>query len=44
MKNGLIKQTKLDGVNTFGSLVIALFSVAAVLYVMATAFTGGGVA
>ncbi len=42
--NGLIKHTKLDGVNYFGSLAIALFSISAVIYVMATAFTGGGVA
>jgi hypothetical protein len=42
--NGLIKPTKLDGVNAFASLTIALFSVSAVLYVLATAFTGGGVA
>jgi hypothetical protein len=42
--NGLIKPTKLDGVNFFGSLTIALFSISAVVYVMATAFTGGGVA
>jgi len=34
--NGLIKQTKLDGLTSFGSLAIALFSVASVLYVMAT--------
>jgi hypothetical protein len=33
--NGLIKQTKLDGLNAFGSLAIALFSVASVIYVMA---------
>jgi hypothetical protein len=38
--NGLIKQTKLDGLNTLGSFAIAIFSVAAVLAVMATAFTG----
>jgi hypothetical protein len=31
-------------VNSIGSLTIALFSVVAVIYVMATAFTGGGVA
>lgn len=42
--NGLIKQTKLDGVNTIASFAIALFSVAAVIYVMATAVTGGMVA
>jgi hypothetical protein len=33
--NGLIKQTKLDGVNLFGSLAIALFSVATLVYVVA---------
>ena len=42
--NGLIKQTKLDALNTLASFVIALFSVSAVIYVMATAITGGGVA
>ena len=42
--NGLIKRSKLEAVNFIGSLSIALFSVAAVVYVMATAFTGGGVA
>ncbi len=42
--NGLIKQTKLDGLNTLGSFAIALFSVAAVVYMMATAIGGGGVA
>ena len=42
--NGLIKRTKLDGANDFGSLTIALFSISAVLYVIATAFTGGAVA
>jgi hypothetical protein len=42
--NGLIKQTKLEGVNLLGSMAIALFSISAVLYVFATAFTGGGVA
>lgn len=38
--NGLIKQTKLDGLSTAGSFAIALFSVAAVLAVLASAFTG----
>lgn len=38
--NGFIKQTKLDGLSTFGSFAIALFSVAAVLAVLASAFTG----
>ena len=42
--NGLIKLTKLDGANSLGSLAIAFFSISAVLYVFATAFTGGGVA
>ena len=42
--NGLIKPTKLDGLNLIGSLSIALLSVAAVFYMLATAFTGGGVA
>jgi hypothetical protein len=42
--NGLIKQSKLDGLNTLGSFAIALFSVAAVFYMMATAIGGGGVA
>ena len=42
--NGLIKPTKLDGLTLLGSCAIALFSIAAVLYVMATAITGGGVA
>lgn len=34
--NGLIKQTKLDGLTSFGTLAIALFSIASVLYVMTT--------
>ncbi len=42
--NGLIKRTKLDGANDVGSLAIALFSISAVFYVLATAITGGGVA
>jgi hypothetical protein len=42
--NGLIKTSKLDGVAYFGSLAIALSSISAVLYVIATAFTGGGLA
>lgn len=33
--NGLIKQSKLDSVNLVGSLVIALFSVATLVYAMA---------
>lgn len=42
--NGLIKRAKLDGAYEVGSLAIALFSISAVLYVLATAITGGGVA
>lgn len=42
--NGLIKRSKLEGVNDIGSFAIALFSISAVFYVIATAFTGGGVA
>jgi hypothetical protein len=38
--NGLIKQTKLDGVNTLGSFAIALFSIVAAVYVM----VGGAIA
>ena len=38
--NGLIKQTKLDGLNAFGSLAIALFSAASVIYVMVTGIGG----
>ncbi len=39
--NGLIKQSKLDGVNTLASLGVALFSLAAAFY----AFAGlGGIA
>jgi hypothetical protein len=37
--NGLIKQTKLDGLNQLGSFAIAFFSVIAVVYV----FVGGSV-
>jgi len=33
--NGLIKQTKLDAISQFGSLAIALFSLAAAFYVFA---------
>jgi hypothetical protein len=41
----LIKTSpKLGDIGFIGSLAIALCSVSAVLYVMATAFTGGGVA
>ena len=42
--NGLIKPSKLESANLLGSLAIALFSISAVLFVIATAFTGGGVA
>jgi hypothetical protein len=42
--NGLIKSSKLGDVGGFGILTIALSSVSAVLYVLATAFTGGGLA
>jgi hypothetical protein len=42
--NGLIKHSKLEGAGLIGALSIALFNVAAVFLVMATAFTGGGVA
>ena len=38
--NGLIKQTKLDGVNVLGSLAIALSGVFAVLYMMANGVGG----
>jgi hypothetical protein len=37
--NGLIKQTKLDGLNQLGSFAIAFFSVVAVVYV----FVGGSI-
>ncbi len=39
--NGLIKQTKLDGVNFLGSLVIALSGVAVVFYMIANGVGGG---
>lgn len=43
--NGLNKTSKLAGLNDIGLVSLSIFfSVAAVLYVMATAFTGGGVA
>ncbi len=42
--NGLIKNSKLENLHFLGSFAIAFFSVAAVLYVMATAIVGGGVA
>ncbi|MEZ6029270.1 MAG: hypothetical protein R3C46_05920 [Hyphomonadaceae bacterium] len=38
--NGLIKQSKLEGVNLVGSLAIALFSVATVIYAMAQGIGG----
>jgi hypothetical protein len=38
--NGLIKQTNLEGISLFGSLGIALFSIAALVH----AFTTGMVA
>ena len=37
--NGLIKQSNLDGLNSLGSLAIALFSIVAVVYA-----TVGGIA
>jgi hypothetical protein len=42
--NGLIKLPKLGDVDFVGALSIAFCSISAVLYVMATAFTGGGAA
>ena len=39
--NGLIKQTKLDGLNVLGSLAIACFSLASVVFVMTSGFGGG---
>lgn len=47
--NGLIKPSKLGPFNPgdvggFGILAIAFASVSAVIYVLATAFTGGGLA
>jgi hypothetical protein len=42
---GLVKKSsKLGDVGSFGLLSIALASVSAVLFVIATAFTGGGLA
>jgi hypothetical protein len=41
---GLINPSKLGEIGSFGALTIALSSVSAVLYVIATAFTGGGLA
>lgn len=37
--NGLIKQSKLDGINQLGSFAIAFFGVIAVVYM----FVGGSV-
>ncbi|MDP3740168.1 MAG: hypothetical protein Q8R02_22475 [Hyphomonadaceae bacterium] len=42
--NGLIKTSKLGDIGSFGLLTVALSSVAAVIYVLATAFVGGGAA
>lgn len=36
--NGLIKQSKLDNVNLVGSLAIALFSVATMIYAITNGF------
>ena len=41
---GLIKPSKLENLHFLGSFTIAFFSVAAVLYVMATVIVSGGVA
>ncbi len=41
---GLIKSSQLENLHLLGSFAIAFFGVAAVLYVMATAIFGGGVA
>ncbi|HVY87917.1 MAG TPA: hypothetical protein VG942_03565 [Hyphomonadaceae bacterium] len=41
---GLIHFPKLDDIGGIADLAVALFSISAVLYVMATAFTGSGVA
>ena len=41
---GLIHTSKLGEVGSIGILTVALCSVSAVLYVIATAFTGGGLA
>ena len=38
--NGLIKSSKLDGVNLLGSLSIALFAVIGAVYVMASGLGG----
>jgi hypothetical protein len=42
--NGLIKNSKLETLHFAASFAIAFFSVAAVIYVLATAITGVGVA
>jgi hypothetical protein len=42
--NGLIKTSKLETLHFLGSFAIAFFGVAAVLFMMATAIVGGGVA
>jgi hypothetical protein len=39
--NGLIKSTKLDGVNFLGSMTIALSSIAVAFYVLTVGLTGG---
>jgi hypothetical protein len=41
---GLIKPSTLERLNQIGSLSLGILSVAAVFLVLATAFTGGGVA
>jgi hypothetical protein len=41
---GLIKPSTLERLNQIGSLALGILSVAAVFLVLATAFTGGGVA
>lgn len=42
--HGLIKTSKRESLHVLGSFTIAFFSVAAVLYVMATVIVSGGVA
>jgi hypothetical protein len=42
--NGLIKPSRLENLHFLGSFTIALFGVAAVLYVMTTVIVSGGVA
>ncbi len=41
--NGLIKQSSLENVNSFGSFVIGISGVALMLYVLVSGF-GGGIA